>query len=47
VANVELVARFSRQPDSAAARECYRERFGRDCDPLVCYYPEFVSVGSG
>jgi putative protease len=47
VANVELVARFSRQPDSAAARDAYRERFGRDCDPLVCYYPELVSASSG
>ncbi len=39
VANVELVAGFIRRGDPREAREAYRARFGRACDPLICYYP--------
>jgi len=40
VANVELVARFARGEDPRGARAAYRARFGRACDPLICYYPD-------
>ena len=44
VANVELVRRFiekgSEGWDQAEALAAYKERFGRACDPLGCYFPE-------
>lgn len=42
VANVKMVRRFIDNPalGRAEALEAYASRFGRECDPLICYYPE-------
>lgn len=45
VANVELVARFARGEDPREARAAYRDRFGRGCDRLICYYPDAAIGG--
>lgn len=45
VANVALVAAFAGGEDPSAIREAYRARFGRDCNPLICYYPGHTAPG--
>jgi len=46
IANVKLVKRFldDRALTTDDALDAYRERFGRECSPLICYYPEFHPV---
>ncbi len=47
VENVRMVARFARgELGPGDGPRAYRERFGRACGPLVCYFPELFPVTS-